>query len=153
AHQVRHFTIRRRDIQMPGCGQGTQSVARCPPPAPARGPEADGRLVQSRACAPALNMETAISRANSPLAEAWASPAARYYFAHKAVAAVAVPFTAALVIARLSPAEQGFFFAILSLVSFQALGEFGFNAALAHFASHEASRLSWSDGVAQGPRQ
>ena len=87
------------------------------------------------------------------MGEALASPAARYYFAHKAVAAIAAPLTVAFMIARLTPAEQGFFYAILSLATFQMLGEFGFSAALSHFASHEASRLAWTGDAVQGPQQ
>jgi hypothetical protein len=66
----------------------------------------------------------------------------RYYLVSKGWLALAVPTTMILVSMNLTAEEQGFWYTMSTLLSYQQLADFGFTIVLAQFLSHEWIRFT-----------
>ncbi len=60
-----------------------------------------------------------------------------YYIATKIASLLAVPASIYFISTRMSAIEQGYYYAMLSLIQVQILGDFGFNVVLSQYISHE----------------
>src|SRR5262245_52471279 len=112
-------------------------------PGPVAGPCADPldrRVAGHRRLVPAgrgpPGVMPGVGKLSAVLWQAWREPGARHYFLHKVALLLTAPATMAMVLASTDQVEQGFFFTMLSLLSFQLLADLGFNAGLVYFASH-----------------
>ena len=60
-----------------------------------------------------------------------------HYLATKAISLLAVPVSIYFISTGMTPIEQGYYYAMLSLIQIQILGDFGFNVVLSQYISHE----------------
>lgn len=76
--------------------------------------------------------------------------AIKYYFFNRILLTACTPITLLLVVINLNPAEQGYYYAFLSILAFQVIAEFGFNAGIMHFISAEWPFLHKKNGLIFG---
>ena len=79
-----------------------------------------------------------------------ANPGVLSFFIFRGWQLVALPITTLLVTICLSPEAQGFWFTMMSLLVFQIVADFGFNAVLIQFISHEWAHLRLHAGEVHG---
>lgn len=75
----------------------------------------------------------------------------KFYLLNKTWILVSTPLTIWLVLVQLNSFEQGYYYTFLSILAYQALAEFGFNAGLIHFLANEWANLKIVNGVVAGP--
>ena len=68
-----------------------------------------------------------------------------YFISSKALALIYSPITILLITSKLTEVEQGYYFTFASLLGISIFFELGLGIILTHFASHEFSKLKWSD--------
>lgn len=67
------------------------------------------------------------------------------FLSSRAFSTLSYPITISLIIAYLTPEEQGYYYTFLTLLSFSMFLELGLGVILTNFASHEFSNLFWSN--------
>ncbi len=75
----------------------------------------------------------------------------KFYLLNRTWALISTPLTMLLVLLQLDATQQGYYYTFLSILAYQALAEFGFNAGLIHFVANEWPNLRIVNGVLIGP--
>jgi O-antigen/teichoic acid export membrane protein len=75
----------------------------------------------------------------------------KFYLLNRTWLLLSYPLTIILVLLQLDATQQGYYYTFLSILGYQALAEFGFNAGLIHFVANEWPKLKIKNGVLSGP--
>ena len=74
----------------------------------------------------------------------------KFYLLNRTWILISYPLTIFLVFLQLDATQQGYYYTFLSILAYQALAEFGFNAGIIHFLANEWPKLKIKNGVLTG---